>query len=268
MTSEKDKMIPVDKCVLDFLTGVHGDRDNPEERKEKIFDEAFDKAYRDMSSHTVSYKDNSFKEKYIDGSSQRCTDNKSAIKNALKEFIRPEFDRLLRDAPNSDYDYDGWHKSVCEKIVSEAGGISVKVDNGEDSHRMSDILQHQILGSKINTVFTYGQAQKLVNMMMKYLYIYYMCEGWKDLRGLCKKLYVPIDRYVLTASINKDRFTPSGKMPTPWSQINEYGDYLACQKAITEAVHSPESKYYSKYSAYTAFEWELAEWPFKKEDRS
>ena len=49
-------------------------------------------------------------------------------------------------------------------------------------------------------VFTYGQAQKLVNMMLKYLYIYYQCEGWDDLEKLRSFFHVPIDSYVLKAA--------------------------------------------------------------------
>ena len=97
-------------------------------------------------------------------------------------------------------------------------------------------------------VFTYGQAQKLVNMMIKYLYIFYKCEGWNDLDHLVSYFHVPIDSYVLK-EVRQDKKSNE----IPWSKINCYEEYECYQKEIQTFARK-------KYQ--NAFEWELTEWPF------
>ena len=83
-------------------------------------------------------------------------------------------------------------------------------------------------------------------MMLKYLYIYYDCEGWNDLDKLVAYFHVPIDSYVLKAASKKYK-------DMPWSKINCYEEYKRCQEEIQTFVRE-------KYQ--NAFEWELTEWPF------
>lgn len=105
-----------------------------------------------------------------------------------------------------------------------------------------------------------GQAQKLVNMMLKYLYAYYKCEEIDDLKEVVKFFHAPIDRYVLNASLGTETFTDNKKNKIPWSQIISYKEYLDVQKEIRAKIDA--NPLYQAYKNKTAFEWELAEWPF------
>ncbi len=263
-------MIFVDEKVLDFLTGIH-ERRCPEGRRGAMLREAFRKAYGDMATHTLTYASEEIKTVYMEGSNKqgRCDKNKRAVRRAVREYIRTDFDELIARAPEPDFDYDAWHKATCERIVHIGEGcpaiVLVRETGEKDALPIQEILCHQIL--KLDTVFTYGQAQKLVNMMAKYLYIYDQCEGLCTLEPLRKRLHTPIDSLVLKHSVGggkSDRYrVPSTNQLTPWSQINHYSDYLSCQAAITAAIHEPTSPYYADYRERTGFEWELGEWPFK-----
>ena len=50
-----EEKIAISKDVLNFLTGIYYE-DNEDEniRKKKIFDRAFNMAYKDMATHTVA----------------------------------------------------------------------------------------------------------------------------------------------------------------------------------------------------------------------
>ncbi len=241
-------MIAVRKEILNFLTGIHGDS-----RERKIFDEAFSKAYRDMASHTVAYVSPAFKAEYIDGSQERCENNKTAIKAAIKAYITDDFRNLA--AVTQEIGFEVWHATLCDKIIHIGGNCPVELEDRKEQKQVipiEKILCHQILKTEL---FTYGQAQKLVNMMLKYLYIYCSCEGWTCLDGLVDSFHTPIDRYVLRASLGTWDYRG-----TPWSQIKDKREYLQCQRDIKAAIDAKEK--YKRYAAQTAFQWELAEWPF------
>ncbi len=241
-------MVAVRREILNFLTGIHGD-----DREREIFDEAFSKAYRDMASHTVAYVSSAFKAEYIDGSEGRCERNKMAIRDAIKTYITDDFKNLVVTAQA--IGFENWHAALCDKIIHIGGNCPMELLNKKKQKcviPIEKILCHQILKTEI---FTYGQAQKLVNMMLKYLYIYCSCEGWPCLDGLVNSFHTPVDRFVLRASLGTWDY-----QGTPWSQIKDKSGYLQCQRDIKAAIDAKEE--YKKYASQTAFQWELAEWPF------
>lgn len=150
--------------------------------------------------------------------------------------------------------FDEWHEEVCKSIVNLEGcnveGLEPKNETNSEV-KLSTLLRH--VDKNIPGVFTYGQAQKLVNMMLKYLYIYYQCEGWNDLEILSSSFHVPVDSIVLKAVFSgKDQY--NGKA---WSKFDDYDDeYVSCQNEIEEFVKE-------KTNYQNAFMWELTEWPFK-----
>ena len=90
MTEEK---IAISKDVLNFLTGIYYE-DNEDEniRKKKIFDRAFNMAYKDMATHTVAYqKDREEYKKYIEGDGKRTKNNKDKVKSVIKDHIKSSF---------------------------------------------------------------------------------------------------------------------------------------------------------------------------------
>ena len=96
-------------------------------------------------------------------------------------------------------EYDSWHHSVCDMIIKY--------------YTSNDIT------------FTIGQAQKWLNMMMKYLYI----RGDEGVEHTLSLMHVPIDQYIFRA-VEREL-----KIPRPcfaWSKLNNYNTYLAYQERI------------------------------------
>ncbi len=245
-----DTLVP--NNVLDFVTGIHGNRANLAKRKEEIFNKAYASAYKDMATHTVAYTASG--EEYTgkttaEKNSKRCNKNREKIQQALKDYIGSLFSGLLKKTTQKDF--DDWHMKSCDAIVS----IYIFVKDLEDSsgiiksENFSDLICHK--DSSIKTTFTYGQAQKLLNMMLKYLYCYYKCEGLTDYDAIVRFFHVPVDRNVLQEALGSDDYHG-----IPWSKIKGYSDYWKCKGEI--------EIYVKKQTIYpTAFMWELTEWPFK-----
>lgn len=265
------KCISVSTEVLDFLTEIHGNREDKERRKKDIFDQAFKQAYRDMSTHTVAYTDDA-KNDYVKDDSTRCKKNKEEIRKGIKEKVIKNIfgDVSLSELKtiNTHEDFDKWHKDACEKLnkigdlpITELQPLS---PDSKKTEKISNLLCHTSskIDSKIYGVFTYGQAQKLINMMVKYLYIYYQCykcEGWKKIENLKNFAHVPIDSYVLK-EIFKEK-TDEEAPKTPWSKIESYDDYIKYKEKIDAHVKS-KNEIDKKENYDSAFMWELANWPF------
>lgn len=244
--------------ILDFLTGVYGDRADPENRKEPIFDRAFELAYKDMATHTVAYTDDA-KEKYVGDDSKRCNGNKIEIRNTIKEYVMKNIflDVSLSKSLaqiNSQAAFNKWHEKACESITNAGCGYNnfkVKLtnkDKSSDTVEIYKLLCH--IDREIKGVFSYGQAQKLINMMVKYLYIFYQCEGWSYLKNIEKYAHVPIDSYVLRAVFKNETYKG-----VPWSKIASYPEYMECKKRIDEKAEEDMPH-------VSSFMWELANWPF------
>lgn len=258
----EEKKIAISKDVLNFLTGIYYE-DNEDEniRKKKIFDRAFNMAYKDMATHTVAYlKDREEYKKYIEGDSKRAKNNRDKVKSAIKDHIKSSFinedNYSLTSLINllTTGGFNEWHRKVCEEIVNincDVEGLEAK-DKTKSKVEISKLLRHMD-NPVSDKVFTYGQAQKLVNMMLKYLYIYYQCEGWDDLEKLRSFFHVPVDSYVLKAAFDgNDKYNEKA-----WSKFDDYEkDYMSCQREIEEFVKK-KKKYPND-----VFSWELTEWPF------
>lgn len=79
---------------------------------------------------------------------------------------------------------------------------------------------------------TYGQAQKWINMTLKY----WLLLGESKIENIeknAKFFHIPIDRFVQTGMFNQ-------KNPKPWSKISNYADYFEYQKSYR--LNSSSSK--------------------------
>ena len=79
-------------------------------------------------------------------------------------------------------DYDSWHESLCNSLV----------------HEYSEVC------SESESFFTYGNAQKWVNMTMKYLWLLKMLPDGVDQNNL----HIPIDSYIIDALWNTHKDIP------------------------------------------------------------
>lgn len=256
--------LSISKEVLDFLTGIHIDRYNEKQRQEAIFDRAFEMAYKDMSTHTVMYTGktdpNSPYKKYISDNSERCTKNKKKIRAAVKNYLLDEKAEIFGNDLSRlkgilcQKEFDKWHENACKTFVKIDCEVSeLELNSGKKQaiwgkENLADFFEKK---GTDGCIFTIGQAQKLINMMVKYLYSYYQCEGLDTLEHLKKYAHVPIDSFVLIAVFQQEKYKG-----VPWSKIKTYEEeYLSCKNAIEQ---------YAKIKGYVnGFQWELAEWPFQ-----
>ena len=96
----------------------------------------------------------------------------------------------------------------------------------------------------------------------------YVKEDAEKLQGSFQYCHVPIDRYVANPIVNElgvnlpryngfqmPKHVPfdAGKCNYSWSKINDYSDYLNCQKYIREALRKANPMKY-------ALEWEFIKW--------
>lgn len=107
--------------------------------------------------------------------------------------------------------FDTWHKKTCEKIIE---------------------CYDEVNSNK--SIFTYGNAQKWLNMALKYLWLLGALPN--DMKE--NRLHAPIDSYILQklwnlkaegVTCSADTFYYKGNS---WSKISDYDDYFDLQKVV------------------------------------
>ena len=165
----------------------------------KDFDTALEKsikkAYEDATNQGAynalfrKSKDDSKKNKYI-----------SDLKSKSDNIYPTAFDEIkskIGDLLNGTIqEYSCWRNKLCDTIVGYYKGI--KLNN--------------------KSLFTYGNAQKWINMTMKYLYIISgilednKSQKWKVIDSLTNAYHIPIDNYIIESqwsnSWNKEADIP------------------------------------------------------------
>lgn len=110
-------------------------------------------------------------------------------------------DYLLCEKTLNKEEFDNWHCGLCNLITN--------ID-----------LQNGVL--KENEVFHYGQAQKWINMSIKYMLVMGL---WDDqLNANLSHYHIPLDSYILNAAEDKLGLAKPKKV---WSRLDEetYKDY-------------------------------------------
>ena len=160
-------------------------------------------------------------------------------------FIENVFINMVDNLAKNDQDYDDWHKQICCKI------INYYKEFGYNN-------------------MTYGKAQKWVNMSMKYIMLY--TEDYQEgLINYKNYFHVPIDRYIAPSIAGLIGFLPSDdgirelknldeafnpdKMNYCWSNVNDYDDYMCCQRTIRECL------------SISPLKWEYNEWYKKRNNK-
>lgn len=123
--------------------------------------------------------------------------------------LRKSVDALLKEripellTVKCEEEFTQWHFSTCKQIVEkyEAEGID----------------------------FYIGQAQKWVNMTLKYLYVLV-----PDVVEPCYRfLHIPLDNYIMDIA-KKQYGVPS--LTTAWSRISDYQEYLDYERMLMEVI--------------------------------
>jgi hypothetical protein len=126
--------------------------------------------------------------------------------------LRAEFERLSCSTEIADGDaFDDWHEKTCELLRND--------------YAAAGYIEHK--AGEARSRFTVGQAQKWINMALKYVYVFgeSRLPGYEAVYRFC---HVPIDNIVLKS----DAFNDLPAFHSRWSRIDDYKVYLAFQVAV------------------------------------
>lgn len=217
----------------------------------EILEASIRKAYQDAASHVLKIK----KE-----------EDKKFCKKTATDAIRVAIEELKRGI-SDDYEYnklqgyDAWHFRLCDDLCNIYKDCTFKEDSS----------------------FTYGIAQKWVNMTIKYLYLMY---GWKRESGdesfmneyECmmsqnhKFFHVPLDSFMFKAiKVSSDKIIFKAEnvkglgidcqkygLTETWSKIADYKAYIDYQKAIR--MHELFRRKCDGSLEYSPIDWENLAW--------
>lgn len=176
--------------ALNFLLfsyfGITLDYEDKNIDKDNILSCAVKKAFTDATQRGAYYAKSKNKEETEEEKKEKKK-KKEAFREATQKAL-PEATECLKDGINKilekevsfeeQKDFDLWHKELCDKIKEKFG----------------DSLP-----------FTYGNAQKWVNMTLKYLYLIdsicsEICpdiDYFHSLQNISAYLHVPVDSYII-----------------------------------------------------------------------
>ncbi|WP_379822502.1 hypothetical protein [Lacticaseibacillus paracasei] len=143
--------------------------------------------------------------------------NSLILRDKIDNLLKTRFEGLKDQNINGQDDFDECHKALCDEMISIC-----TLGNG----------------------LTYGQAQKWLNMTVKYIYI---IQGG-DVFGIIKYAHIPLDNYIFKALQKNLGLKARGLQP--WSKISNYNKYLAFQKEVRDRINGDISP----------LEWELDHW--------
>ena len=140
--------------------------------------------------------------------------DKSDILNGAKEVVRQQLNDLIRTSPEKAKlgdQFEHWHSTACKKL--------------------KEFYDSRDTNPKIN--FTYGQAQKWINMTMKYCWV---CGGneLERLQPWFVKAHVAVDEVILIAA-EKEKVV-SNRPCEKWSKWDSEQEYSDFQKTLREVA--------------------------------
>lgn len=178
--------------------------------------------YRYSSSELKEMKSKKSSEEDKDKANNFIESKNNLIKNIFKNILSP-IKTKEGEISFKNSDFDDWHKAKCEEIINF-------MNNSIDKSNT------KILNKKEK--FTIGQAQKWVNMTLKYLWLLNALPTGVE----PEYLHVPIDSYIIEIAYdNKNKFENAlglleEKPKKSWSKLSEYEEYFKIQEAIREAI--------------------------------
>lgn len=157
------------------------------------------RAYADLS-RTIDYSRSSswLEDHKKTDTAKSFIAQKQAFKENVHNYLATRINQKLFSC-TSKKDFDEWHKGCCTEIEKKA--------------KESGLI-------KEGKMFSYGQAQKWVNMTLKYMDISgFWDQGEQQIAELRTFLHVPVDSYILEASADCEILLPraDGKKNSTYS---------------------------------------------------
>lgn len=157
------------------------------------------------------------------------------------KFICSKLIESIEGYPNHSGGFATWHESKCAQIIDQ---MNAPYGDGKKGF--------------LKARFTYGQAQKWVNMTLKYLWLLDMLPN-----GLSEaELHVPVDSFILEALKETQQFNTEGNKITgsgesyyyngeAWSAISDPKNYKKLQDGIRDIA---------KKQGISPIQWEGPAW--------
>lgn len=233
-----------DACIRFFVNPPVNDKDS-------IYTEAVNRAYGDMSRHTLHYTNSN----YI-GDSSSANKARNSIKDTIKNYLMEIETQVF--AVKNQKEYDDLHYEMCKRVARAF--TSAKSEENKPIELTSIRAYHNPTERK--DTFSMGQAQKMVNMAWKYVYLFYQYFNAqtkdykteiKSFNKVIKYLHAPVDGYVIEASKSRKHKLKCVPPKYAWSQLF-YFEYRSFQKSLRAKLE--ERNQYP-------FIWELKNYPFK-----
>ena len=193
--------VTIDKNLYDFLISVCFGNTEGED----IYEKCVEKAYRDFS-RTIHYK---FSLAVLKSDKEK----KNRMDNIKREMLK----NVINTIRNSESDTDPG------SIIDVVSKMSTKYDIFEGNG------------------LTYGQAQKWVNMSLKYMWLLQKCPIKEEL------LHAPIDRFIIHALTEDKNMNPFGielkgvnlNSDMAWSKDLDGEQYISIQRELKNRIKEP-----------------------------
>lgn len=134
------------------------------------------RAYRDLN-RTLRFNEKS-----------KNTCDRQKFVTDICRFVKKEIKNLFELNKNKELDFDDKHKDICNKIIKEAENWK---NQNEESIWEKDTADDKNI--------YYGQAQKWLNMTLKYMWLTGIWESEFNTGDLLSELHVPVDSYIIEA---------------------------------------------------------------------
>lgn len=215
MSKAKNKID--EKDILEFFKySYFGNLQDPIEA-------SVNRAYRDMC-RTLDFKNITENDK---------KNFKEEVKSIFKDIIKnKDKNQNLNNIKNQD-EFDIWHRRLCNNIIKKSKKIEKIKETDE--------------GKEEKIQFTYGQAQKWLNMTIKYLYMLEVKEYSFD--NVIMWLHIPVDNFIFKAV--KEELNIKRPTKVSWSRWNNYDEYLEYQNDIRKKL---------KEEDISPLRWEFENW--------
>ncbi len=200
-----------------------------------LFEGAVRAAYNDATMRNALVLKNPDKKNGTDY--QKAYDKCEKERKAIHFIVKKQIIKITMEAIDDLSKYTGnfteWNENICNRLVNGDDGFNKFYD------KLSENCDNKFFefDNKPTQYFTIGNAQKLINMTLKNLYIITTVSSLYNRNEKAQEWYnkfswiynkkegfdIPIDSYLLKNYTDKD---------CAWSKISEYNRYLELQKEI------------------------------------
>lgn len=137
----------------------------------------------------------------------------SVVKIEIKKLIETEFENQ-----NS---FDSEHEKSCDLIIKN----------------FDELYNNKVIYNDKSQELTYGQAQKWINMSIKYLFL--LGENKiNEIRLNLQYFHVPIDSIIIKNI--EENHQISTFFNKPWSKLDDYGKYLKYQSELRKLAKNKD----------------------------